>query len=275
MPDALVLAKMATWGAVQAGHAAGQGLGPVRAGPGFISDPRCMPVMGFDDETIPSSATLERWGQVLRRSLKAHAPLGLYGISDRPERLGALAAQGVPQLQLRLKLRPGESRDTARPLIRAALDAVSAHPGSRLWINDHWEQALAEGARALHLGQEDWAGLTPEQRAQIQSSGVLLGLSSHSLWELARARGLAPHCIACGPVWATTTKDMPWLPQGLSHVAYWSRMAGLPVVAIGGLLHPAQVAAVRRAGASSACLVRALDEHPLEALQAAWHGSGH
>ena len=160
----------------------------------------------------------------------------------------------------------------ARPTIRAALGAVAAHPGTRLWVNDHWQQALAEGACALHLGQEDWATLTPDQRAQIQASGAQLGLSSHSLWELARARGLAPHYIACGPVWATTTKDMPWLPQGLSHVAYWSRMAGFPVVAIGGLLHPDQVAAVRNAGAASACLVRALDVHPLDAFEAAWQG---
>ena len=34
--------------------------------------------------------------------------------------------------------------------------------------------------------------------------------------------------IACGPVWPTTTKDMPWLPQGLDNLAWWARMSPEP-----------------------------------------------
>ena len=42
--------------------------------------------------------------------------------------------------------------------------------GVTLWVNDHWETALAAGARALHLGQEDWAGLSPAQRSRLHRS---------------------------------------------------------------------------------------------------------
>ena len=89
--------------------------------------------------------------------------------------------------------------------------------------------------------------------------GVRLGLSSHSLWELCRARGLAPDYIACGPLWPTTTKDMPWLPQGLAQLRWWSRMAGVPVVGIGGGLEDRPWRAGLAAGASAMCLVRAAE----------------
>lgn len=277
-PDAVVLAKMLSWCAVRDGYAAGAGAGPVRAAPGFVLDPAALPVMGFDDESaLPDAATQARWGQVLHAAAKAAdsreppAPLGLYAIGADAQRVAALAALGLPELQLRFK-----SADPARVKaeIRAALAAVDGR-GCRLWINDHAALALEAGARALHLGQEDWAALDPALRARLLApGGPALGLSSHSLWELARARGLAPHYIACGPVWPTLTKAMPWRPQGMANLAWWARMAGRPVVAIGGLLDPKQVRACATAGAASACLVRALDRPDAAAelarFQAAW-----
>ncbi|WP_284309020.1 thiamine phosphate synthase, partial [Hydrogenophaga electricum] len=100
-----------------------------------------------------------------------------------------------------------------------------------------------------------------------------LGLSSHSLWELCRAAALAPDLIACGPVWPTTTKDMPWQPQGLDNLAWWAHMAPAPVVGIGGVLAPAQLHAVASAGASGGCVVRGLGADPaltLPAWREAW-----
>ena len=37
--------------------------------------------------------------------------------------------------------------------------------------------------------------------------------------------------VACGPVWPTLTKAMPWVPQGLDNLAWWVHMAGVPVEA--------------------------------------------
>ena len=97
---------------------------------------------------------------------------------------------------------------------------------------------------------------------------MALGISSHSLWELARARTLAPRYIACGPVWPTLTKDMLWLPQGLDNLAWWCRAAGAPVTAIGGILGPAQVEAAASTGADGVCIVRGLGEDPRATLPA-------
>jgi hydroxymethylpyrimidine kinase/phosphomethylpyrimidine kinase/thiamine-phosphate diphosphorylase len=94
------------------------------------------------------------------------------------------------------------------------------------------------------------------------TSGLALGVSSHSLWELARARSLASASIACGPVWPTQTKDMPWRAQGLDNLAWWVHMAGRPVVAIGGILEPAQITQAATTGASGLCVVRGLGADP-------------
>jgi hydroxymethylpyrimidine kinase / phosphomethylpyrimidine kinase / thiamine-phosphate diphosphorylase len=83
----------------------------------------------------------------------------------------------------------------------------------------------------------------------------------------------APDLIACGPVWPTTTKDMPWVPQGLDNLAWWAHMAPAPVVGIGGVLEPDQLQAVAAAGAAGGCVVRGLGNDPSHTLpvwRAAW-----
>ncbi|SEK68059.1 thiamine-phosphate diphosphorylase [Roseateles sp. YR242] len=302
VPDAVILAKMLAWTALRDGHAAGAGAGPLRPSPAFINDPAALPVMGQADEEVLSDLLMQRWTQALQQRLEPaqHKPLqpstqtqtpwhppsqgpsiapsqrgssadfrpGLYAITDQSARIPALAASGhFAHIQLRIKqaAKPAQGDSAPLPLrdsIRAALGAVEGLD-TTLWINDHWRLALEEGARALHLGQEDWTTLTLPERHDLwtrcQAGMLKLGLSSHSLWELCRARAVSPTYIACGPVWPTTTKDMPWLPQGLAQLRWWARMAGRPVVAIGGILAPSQVEAAQRAGASAVCLVRAAE----------------
>lgn len=263
VPDAVILAKMLTWTALRDGHAAGAGAGPLRPGGGFVSEAAAMPVMSQADEEDLSEARLQQWSDALRRPASHDFRRGLYAITDQPARVAAFARSGVfEHVQLRIK-RDADGADheaAMRASIRQALDSTA---GSRctVWINDHWQWALEAGATALHLGQEDWASLTPDQRADLhqrcQRGTLRLGLSSHSLWELCRARAVAPTYIACGPLWPTTTKDMPWQPQGVAQLAWWAAMAGRPVVAIGGILEEPQVEAAWQAGASAVCLVRA------------------
>ncbi len=199
--------------------------------------------------------------------------LGVYALVDSAERVRACAEAGAQLIQLRVKV-PRDEPSMA-PQIAAALQAARAH-GATLVVNDHWRTALALGAPAIHLGQEDWLELAADDRARIaaaQAGGLQLGLSSHSLWELCRARGANADLIACGPVWPTLTKAMPWEPQGLGNLAWWVRMAGQPVIAIGGILTHAQLTEAARTGAATACVVRGLGDDPratLPAWQAAW-----
>jgi len=256
--DAAVLAKMATAGALRHGYEAGGGAGPVRADAGFIVDPLLMPTLSWDE-------TLDEAPPADQRTL---APPGLYAIVDSAERVERVLAASIRTLQLRIKT--PSTPDAAwqarlQEQLRHSIQACRS-AGATLFINDHWALAIELGADGVHLGQEDLAALGPTGRTALRASGLALGISSHSLWELARARSLAPRYIACGPVWPTLTKAMPWRAQGLDNLAWWCAMAGAPVVAIGGILSPAHVEQAAQCGADGVCLVRVLGDDPVLTL---------
>ncbi|GAB3776397.1 hypothetical protein GCM10028796_53830 [Ramlibacter monticola] len=211
------------------------------------------------------------WGESLPHSPSAggsgsrHArPLNLYAIVDSAARLRQVLAAGVRTVQLRIK-KPASPDAAWHAMLRTEIGqavADSAGAGAELFVNDHWQLAQELGAPGVHLGQEDLLALGDPGRARLLASGMALGVSSHSLWELARARTLSPRYIACGPVWPTVTKDMPWLPQGMDNLAWWCRAAQAPVTAIGGILEPRQVQEVARTGTDGVCIVRGLGEDP-------------
>lgn len=255
--DACVLAKMATTWALRQGRAVGQGAGPVIAQAGFATRPELLPLLSWDAATPTASPA------------RPTALGALYGIVDSAQRVREAIAAGVPTLQLRIKT-PASAEALRTELAQAIATARAA--GVPLFINDHWRDALALGAHGVHLGQEDVLALNATDRAALATGPLALGLSSHSLWELARARSLAPAYVACGPVWPTLTKAMPWQAQGLDNLAWWVHMAGVPVVAIGGILAPAQAQAAAACGPASVCVVRGLGHDmagPVAAFQAA------
>jgi hydroxymethylpyrimidine kinase/phosphomethylpyrimidine kinase/thiamine-phosphate diphosphorylase len=262
--DAAVLAKMATTRSLQRAQALGRGVGPVRAAPDFIGDPRLLPRLSLDDSAPAAWTTPDA---------PREAP-GLYAIVDSIERLRAVLQTGAAStVQLRIKTAQVDA--ALRERVAASI-VLAREAGVRLYVNDHWTLALELGADAVHLGQEDLFALTLTERERLhaaQRAGLHLGISSHSLWELCRAAALQPSYIACGPVWPTETKRMPWHPQGLHNLAWWSRMAPAPVVAIGGILSPDQLREAAAAGASGGCVVRGLGETPQATLpdwQRAW-----
>jgi hydroxymethylpyrimidine kinase/phosphomethylpyrimidine kinase/thiamine-phosphate diphosphorylase len=251
--DALVLARMAL---------AGQGPGPVRLQSGFAAQARALPMLWPEDRP-PADATVP--------SCPARRPgtvPAAYAIVDSAARAEAVLAAGVKTVQLRIKSAEPDAhlRDEITRSLRVARQA-----GARLVVNDHWTLALELGATAVHLGQEDLQALDGPSRRQLreaQARGLQLSLSSHSLWELARAAAWSPAAVACGPVWPTTTKAMPWRPQGLHNLAWWCAVAPAPVIAIGGILSPAQAADAARCGPAAVALVRALNDDPAGAMPA-------
>lgn len=253
--DGAVLAKMATTSGLHAGATPGDGAGPVHPQPGFITDPSLLPAL-FDTEPL---AWPER---------RACAVEGVYGITDSGSHAAELFAAGVATVQVRIKDGPARLRDEL-PIAQAA----ARRRGATLILNDHWRVALEAGVDFVHLGQEDLLALTEADRqelAEARSRGLRLGLSSHSLWELARAVAWAPDYVACGPVWPTATKAMPWRPQGLDNLAWWAVMAPAPVVGIGGVLAPEQLSAIAACGASAGCVVRGLKTSGPAVWQRAW-----
>jgi thiamine-phosphate pyrophosphorylase len=213
---------------------------------------------------------------------KAFAPcprnLGLYAVLPDAQWVGRMAQAGVQTLQLRFK-----SEDTAavRQEVRRAVHAVSG-TNSLLFINDHWQIAIEEGAYGVHLGQEDMDEAPLEQ---IRLAGLRLGLSTHGYAEMLRADAACPSYMALGAIFPTTLKRMQTAPQGLSRLnAYAQLMQHHPLVAIGGI-DEARMPAVMQSGVGSIAVVRAITgasqpeqtakalQHLIENLQKTAHHS--
>ena len=180
----------------------------------------------------------------------AQPALGLYAVMDSADWIERVLAAGVRTVQLRVK---DAAQHHLRSEVRRSVAAARQY-GAQLFINDHWQLAMEEGAYGVHLGQEDLATADLDTLAR---SGLRLGISTHAYWEVCRAWALRPSYIACGPIHATNSKDMPWLPQGNNNLAYWSALLPVPVVGIAGM-NAERVAQAAQCGAASAAVITAI-----------------
>ncbi|MFP3507164.1 thiamine phosphate synthase [Burkholderia sp. SIMBA_062] len=159
------------------------------------------------------------------------AQLGLYPVVPNAEWVERVLDCGARTVQLRVK---GADPAALRREIARAVATGRGYPDARVFINDHWQIAVEEGAYGVHLGQED---LETAELAAIARAGLRLGLSSHGYYEMLRALHERPSYLALGPVYATATKAVAAPPQGLARIARYARFAGAraPLVAIGGV----------------------------------------
>lgn len=180
--------------------------------------------------------------------------LGLYAVLPDAQWVGRMARAGVPTVQLRFK---SDDAAAVEREVQAAVDAAR-DTAALLFINDHWQAAIAAGAYGVHLGQEDLDALAPEQVRQIRDSGLRLGVSTHGYAEMVRADAVSPSYIAMGAVYPTTLKKMATAPQGVARLAAYARlMRGYPQVAIGGI-DALRLPEVLATGVGSVAVVRAL-----------------
>ena len=162
-------------------------------------------------------------------------PIGFYPVVPDAAWVQRLLGWGVRTIQLRFKA-AGHTPAEIEQEVRAAVAAGRAVPGAQVFINDHWQLALAAGAYGVHLGQEDLDKMDAADLNALRSAGLRLGLSTHTPAELARARAAQPSYLAIGPIYPTTLKVMPYEPVGLERLKAWATQAApYPVVAIGGI----------------------------------------
>ncbi len=179
---------------------------------------------------------------------------GLYVIATAPPiSYGKLAEicvrQGIRFLQLR------EKSLSDKELLRAAAEIKSVTEGSdTLFVmNDRADLAYLSGADCLHLGQDD---IRVSDARQIVGE-MPIGLSTHSLSQVAAAMDHNPLYIGFGPVYPTTTKANPDPTVGVNLLSEAIKLSKVPVVAIGGIF-PENINTIVDAGAKNLCLVRHL-----------------
>jgi hydroxymethylpyrimidine kinase/phosphomethylpyrimidine kinase/thiamine-phosphate diphosphorylase len=253
--DATVIAKMSATNALARAREGGRGAGAVRPRRGFGLIPKLLPSL----HSAPQCPSLAF-------PALADRNLGLYAVVDSADWVERVLNAGVRTVQLRIK--DGTRQTLSREAARAIQAARSVQ--AQLFINDHWKLAIEHGAYGVHLGQED---LPAADMDAIRDAGLRLGLSTHSYWEVCRAHGWMPSYIACGPIHATTTKEMPWWPQGADNLAYWCGVLREPVVAIAGMDAERSAQAIR-CGAAGVAVLRGIaqadyPERTIQSLQAA------
>lgn len=181
-------------------------------------------------------------------------PLGLYAVVPDVEWLKRCVELGLDTVQLRIKDIPS----TVRRRVVAESVETTRGTGTRLFVNDHWREAVEAGAYGVHLGQED---LTDADLPALARAGIRLGISTHSYYEIARAHACAPSYIAIGPIYATTTKPMKFDPQGVDRLQRWVELLKdhYPLTAIGGI-DMERAPGVVATGVGSIAVVRAITE---------------
>jgi thiamine-phosphate pyrophosphorylase len=162
----------------------------------------------------------------------------------------ALAGSGVELIQYRHKT--ASSRQFFE--ISRQLSSALTPRGVRLIVNDRPDIALLAGAGGVHVGQDD---LSVEDARAICGPDRWVGVSTHTLEQLAAADRTSADYIALGPIFPTATKKNPDPVVGTELLRKARRMTKKPLVAIGGITLE-RAAEVYRAGADSLAVIRDL-----------------
>ncbi|MBR7887992.1 thiamine phosphate synthase [Marinomonas sp. A79] len=243
--DALTMAKAYITGALKTGVKIGEGAGPLGR-PGWPLQIENLPeIVSSDGDSLGTGVAFEQVDE---------QKLGLYPVVDSVEWLALVLEQGVQIAQLRIKDPDDpelEDKITQAICLGEQFDA-------QVFINDHWPQAVALGAYGVHLGQED---LEEADLALIQKAGLLLGISTHGYYEIARGQSICPSYIALGHIFPTQTKQMPSQPQGLKRLEHYATLLHehFPTVAIGGI-NAERFPLVAQTGVNSVAVVTAITQ---------------
>jgi thiamine-phosphate diphosphorylase len=163
----------------------------------------------------------------------------------------AACAGGAAVVQLRAK----RATDRAALAWGEAIRTATRRAGALFCVNDRFDLALACGADAVHLGQDD---LPPARIPPALRQRIAIGRSTHTPEQVARACEEPVDYVAFGPVYGTQSKESAWSARGLAALA--DAVAGAaprPVVAIGGI-DLARVADVRAAGVAGFAVISAV-----------------
>jgi thiamine-phosphate pyrophosphorylase len=166
----------------------------------------------------------------------------------------ALAGSGVELIQYRNKT--ASSRQFFE--ISRQLSSFLKPHGVRLIVNDRADIALLAGAGGVHVGQEDLG--VEDARAfcgGFDGKDRWVGVSTHTLEQLAAADRTSADYIAFGPIFQTATKKNPDPVVGTELLRKARQLTAKPLVAIGGITLE-RVAEVYRAGADSVAVIRDL-----------------
>ena len=159
----------------------------------------------------------------------------LYAVTDRawlgrqslPEQVESALNGGVTCVQLREK-----GLDEASFFADAMeIGALCRRYGVPFIVNDNVDIAIRCKADGIHVGQKDMQAAQVRQRV---GSGMIIGVSAHSVDEAVAAVNNGADYLGVGAMFSTSTKaDASPLPKDTLRAI--CRAVDIPVVAIGGI----------------------------------------
>jgi thiamine-phosphate pyrophosphorylase len=170
-----------------------------------------------------------------------------------------LRAAGIRFLQYRDK----DAMDELLLERAAMLRGIFPASDSCLILNDRVPLVLSAGYDGVHVGQED---LSPARARGMLGSEIIVGVSTHGEAQLREAAVSPVDYVAIGPVFATSSKQVPDPVVGLEGVRAARAMTDKPLVAIGGITR-ANCAAVVEAGADSVAVISDLVQNPGKSVE--------
>lgn len=160
----------------------------------------------------------------------------------------------IPLIQLREKsLRPRVLFDLARRAVEIAKGS-----DTKILVNDRVDVALAAGAAGAHLTT---LSLSAQTIRTITPPEFLIGVSTHSIEEVASAKDGAADFVTYSPVFATPSKAAYGAPRGLAELQRAAQLfGGFPVIALGGITEVEHAKSALKAGASGVAAIRLFEQ---------------
>ena len=188
---------------------------------------------------------------------KRTEPCKLYLISPQdvsgafPDRLKA-ALGGGPVAAFQLRVKDIDEHSLAR--LAEPLQMICADHDVAFIVNDSMALAKRLGADGVHLGQSDD---DPREARVLLGPTAQIGRTCHDSRHLAMEAGEAGcDYVAFGAFYPTTTKPSHYRPDP-QLLAWWSAIAEIPSVAIGGIT-PVNAAPLVAAGADFVAVCQAV-----------------
>ena len=184
-------------------------------------------------------------------------PCKLYLISPQdvsggfPDRLRA-ALGGGPVAAFQIRVKGVEEHALAR--LAEPLQRICSDHDVAFIVNDSMQLAKRLGADGVHLGQSDG---DPREARALLGPAAQIGRTCHDSRHLAMEAGEAGcDYVAFGAFYPTTTKPSHFRPEP-QILNWWSAIAELPSVAIGGIT-PINAAPLVAAGADFIAVCQAV-----------------
>ncbi len=183
-------------------------------------------------------------------------PTGIYGILGEAFSLGRsnvtmarlLVDNGIDILQYREK---AAAKDRKTMLAECdAIRRITADAQVPFIVNDFLDIAMMTGADGVHMGQTD----LPVTAVKQLTPHLMVGCSTHSPAQAARARADGADYIGVGPLFATQTKEDVCDAVGLGYLEHVAAHVNISFVAIGGIKRHNLAQVVSR-GTKTVCLV--------------------